>query len=124
MEGDELDPDPLGIRRIDRLCCGIASSLSNLRSFSTTTVVAADGASVHPRCRGGRVSAVFNVFSGQYQVGPALRIVGVSFMAATVQQTPDGWQDVKGPLTGAVMAVNAFTAFVLPQLFVRIRWRG
>jgi hypothetical protein len=37
-------------------------------------------------------------------------------MAATVQHTPDGWLDVKGPLTGVVMAVNALTAFVLPTV--------
>ena len=96
------------------LIWGIASTLANLRSFSKTTV--ADAAAV-----AGLVLAVVNVFIGQYQIGPALRIVGVPFMAATVQHTPDGWMDVTGPLTGVVMAVNALTAFVLPQWFVRIR---
>jgi hypothetical protein len=103
------------------LCCGIASSLSNLRSFSTTTVAVADQRrSIRVAAVVGLVLALVNLFIGQYPIGPALRIVGVPFMAATVQQTPDGWLDVKGPLTGVVMAMNALTSFVLPQLFVRV----
>jgi hypothetical protein len=104
------------------LVWGIASALSNLRWFSKTTVAGDEQRqSLRAAALAGLVLAVVNLFIGQYQIGPALRIVGVPFMAATVQNTPDGWLDVKGPLTGVVMAVNALTAFVLPQVFVRLR---
>ena len=70
----------------------------------------------------GSVLAVLS-FLGRYPLDATHRIVGFPFIVAAWEKHGDHWEDLVGPLTLPAYVANAAFAFMLPQLFVRIRSR-
>ena len=101
------------------LVWGSVRSVANIRALGATPAGSSPRHVMRVAGVIGLLLSVLSVFAA-YPIGPSLRIVGVPFMAATLQQGPSGWQDFTGPFTGVVMSINAVTMLVLPQLFVRV----
>ena len=55
-----------------------------------------------------------------YPYGKNMRIVGFPFPAAAWERHGDHWMDFVGPLMLPFMCANAWFAFVLPHLVIRV----